>query len=169
VEAFAFVSPYLRKRPHTYRHKDIHSTGLEPALNHPAPIQMNPQLSVIAGCIQACKRQLKRDLFATKWIMQGACIPYKNPKLVGWRKNILALTDTAELFGMMKIFKQPFCKITQRLLSERRSKAEAASTRDITIDDGLLDIFVEELAAPVEPVHRRPPQNLALGSRPGLG
>jgi hypothetical protein len=169
VEAFTFVSSYLRKRPHTYRHKDIHSTGLEPVLNHPASIQMNPQLSVIAGCIQVCKRQLKRDLFATKRISQGVCISYKNSKLVGGRKNILAFTDTAELFEMMKIFKQPFCRITQRLWSKRRRKVEAASTHSITVDDRLLDIFVEDLAAPVEPVHRRGPQNLAPDSRPGLG
>jgi hypothetical protein len=166
VEAFTFVSSYLRKRPHTHRHKDIHSTGLEAVLNHPASIQMNPQLSVIAGCIQVCKRQLKRDLFATKWISQGVCISYKNLKLVGWRKNILAFTDTAELFEMMKIFKQPFCKITQRSLSKRRRKVEAASTHGITIDDRLPNTL---LAAPVDPVYRRGPQHLAPGSRPGLG
>lgn len=38
----AFLSSYLRKRPDTYRHNDIHSTGLD----HLAPIQLNPQLSV---------------------------------------------------------------------------------------------------------------------------
>jgi hypothetical protein len=45
-------------------------------------------------------------------ITQGACIHTKIPKLVGWRKNILPIAYTVEVFEGMKIFKQPFCNIT---------------------------------------------------------
>jgi hypothetical protein len=72
---------------------EVHSTGLEPILDHLAP---NPT----------------KGLFATEMITQGACIHTKIPKLVGWRKNILPIAYTVEVFEGMKIFKQPFCNIT---------------------------------------------------------
>ena len=41
-ESTAFLSSYLRKQPHTYRHNDVHSTGLD----YLPSIQLNSQLSV---------------------------------------------------------------------------------------------------------------------------
>lgn len=103
--SIAFLFSYLRKRPDTYRQKEIHSTGLNPILVHLAP---NP-----AG-----------GLFATEMITQGACIHTKIPKLVGWRKNILPIAYTVEVFEVMKIFKQPFCNIT---FVEQQKKKSASS------------------------------------------
>jgi len=100
--SIAFLSSYLRKRPDTYRHDDIHSTGLD----HLASIQLNPQLSVYKR-IPTITRSIRNGNDHTK-----VCVFIQKSQVGGLAKEHISNSGTVELFEVMKIFKQPFCNIT---------------------------------------------------------